>query len=233
MAKKGFVYGLQQSLPIAIGYAPVALTFGIISLQTGLTVWEAGTMSLLVFAGASQFIALQLIGQGAAIWVIGLTTLVVNIRHVLMGLSMVRFFTGLSAGRLSFIAQGVTDETFVLNSRLLEQIKTPEERSRVALGVNIGSFASWVLFTFIGALLGTQMTIVFSGFDFALLALFIVLTVGVVNKDNILTYLFAAVLAIMLKVLIPGKLYLLLSVGIAATAGALIRLYQSNKNNGE
>lgn len=228
---KGFGYGLQKSITIGIGYAPVALTFGILSLQNGLTVWEAGLMSLFVFAGAAQFIAIQLIGQGATIWVIGLTTLIVNIRHILMSFSMIRFFPGISLGRLSILAQGLTDESFVLNSKLLEDIKTPEERSKVALGVNIGAYLSWVVFTFIGAWLGSQMSITFSGFDFALLALFIVLTIGIVNRSNIFTYLLAGVIAIILKLLIPGKMYLLLSVAIAATVGALVEYYRVSKEN--
>ncbi len=231
MIAKGFSYGLQKSISIGIGYAPVALTFGILSLQNGLTVWEAGLMSLFVFAGAAQFIAIQLIGQGATIWIIGLTTLVVNIRHILMSFSMIRFFSGISLGRLSLLAQGLTDESFVLNSKLLEDIRTPEERSRVALGVNVGAFLSWVIFTFVGAWLGNQMNITFSGFNFALLALFIVLTVGIVNRSNVFTYLFAGILAIILKMLIPGKVYLLLSVAIAATVGALIEYYRESKEN--
>ena len=231
MVTKGFGYGLQKSISIGIGYAPVALTFGILSLQNGLTVWEAGLMSLLVFAGAAQFIAIQLIGQGATVWVIGLTTLIVNIRHILMSFSMIRFFSGVSLGRLSLLAQGLTDESFVLNSKLLEDIRTPEERSRVALGVNIGAYLSWVIFTFVGAWLGKYMTITFSGFDFALLALFIVLTVGIVNRSNVFTYLFAGIIAIILKLLIPGKAYLLLSVSIAATVGALIEYYRESKES--
>jgi 4-azaleucine resistance transporter AzlC len=101
---KKFTYGLRQSLTIGVGYAPVAITFGILSIKSGLTVWEAGFMSLFVFAGASQFIAIQLIGQGATIGVIAMTTLIVNIRHVLMSLSMIRFFSGLSVKRLALLA---------------------------------------------------------------------------------------------------------------------------------
>lgn len=220
MKRKGFIYGLRESLTIGVGYAPVALTFGILSLKSGLTILETGLMSLLVFAGASQFIAIQLIGQGATIWVIGITTLVVNIRHILMSFSMLRFFERLSLPRLSLLAHGITDESFVLSSRLLEEIPTPEERSKVALGVNIGAYSSWVVFSFIGAWMGNRLSINFSGFDFALLALFIVLTISTVNKNNLPTYLIAGFSAVLLKVLLPGKIYLLLSVAIAAALGA-------------
>ncbi|HHV63710.1 MAG TPA: AzlC family ABC transporter permease [Peptococcaceae bacterium] len=230
MRVKGFIYGLRQSVTIGIGYAPVALTFGILSLKSGLNILETGLMSMLVFAGASQFITIQLIGQGATIWVIGITTLIVNLRHILMSFSMIRFFPGISLGKLSLLAQGITDETFVLNSKLLEEIPTPEERSNVALGVNIGAFVSWVFFSFLGAWFGNRLNINFSGFDFALLALFIVLTIGTVNRQNITTYIIAGLLAVIFKIIIPGKIYLLLSVALAAAIGAFLQQKQLKQN---
>ena len=89
---KGFTYGLRQSLTIVIGYAPVAITFGILATQFGLTYWEAGLMSFFVYAGASQFIAIEMIHQGATPLMIGMTTLIINIRHFLMSFSIVPFF---------------------------------------------------------------------------------------------------------------------------------------------
>ena len=220
--QKGFMYGLKQSIPIGIGYAPVALTFGILAIQNGLTVMESGLMSILVFAGASQFIAIQLIGQGATAWIIGLTTLIVNIRHIVMSFSMLRFFSKIGLGKLATIAHGITDESFVLSSNILQGVLTPEERSRVALGINSGAYFSWVLFSFVGAYIGNRLVINFSGFDFALLALFIVLTVSTVKKDNLPVYILAGLLAIILKLLLPGKWYLLISVIAAAAVGSLM-----------
>jgi 4-azaleucine resistance transporter AzlC len=228
MRRKGFAFGLQKSVPIGVGYAPVALTFGILAIKCGLSIWQASFMSFFVFAGASQFIAVQLIGQGATIWVIAVTTLIVNIRHLLMSFSMLRFFSGIPMCKLALVAQGITDESFVLSSKLLEEISTPEERSKVALGVNLGAFCSWVVFTWVGAWMGNRLTINFSGFDFALLALFIVLTVGTVNRQNLLTYLVAGGLAVLFKFLIPGKMYLLLSVALAAAIGAWLEYRVKN-----
>jgi len=222
--QKGFLYGLKQSVPIGIGYAPVALTFGILAIQNGLTVMESGLMSLLVFAGASQFIAIQLIGQGATAWIIGVTTLIVNLRHIVMSFSMLRFFPKIGLGKLAIIAHGITDESFVLSSNILQGISTPEERSKVAMGINFGAYFSWVLFSFVGAYIGNVLVINFSGFDFALLALFIVLTVSTVTKDNLPVYILAGFLAIILRLALPGKWYLLLSVIAAAALGSLLRM---------
>jgi len=217
---RGFVYGLRQSLTIVIGYAPVAVTFGILATQFGLTFWEAGLMSFFVYAGAAQFIAIEMIHQGATVWMIGMTTFILNIRHVLMSLSVVPFFPERTLPWSLGLAQGLTDETFVLNTRVLKDVVGEENRRRVMLGINLGSFSSWVIFTLLGGLIGKWLPVQFSGFQFALLALFIILTTTSLSKKNFMTYLLSAILAIVLKLLIPGKIYLILSVVLAAGFGA-------------
>ncbi|HBV89174.1 AzlC family ABC transporter permease [Desulfosporosinus sp.] len=217
---KGFLYGLSQSFSIVIGYTPVAITFGILATQFGLTFWEAGLMSFFVFAGASQFIAIEMIHQGATPLMIGVTTLIVNIRHLLMSLSVVPFFPERTLPWSLGLAQGLTDETFVLNTNVLKDIDREENRRRVMLGINIGAFTTWVTFTIIGGLIGKWLPVQFSGFQFALLALFIILTASSLSKKNYMTYLLAALLAVAFKLLIPGKLYLIMSVVLAAGIGA-------------
>jgi 4-azaleucine resistance transporter AzlC len=222
--KYGFRYGLKQSVTIVVGYAPVAITFGILAAQYGISTWESGFMSLFVFAGAAQFIGIEMLHQGSTILMIGLTTFIVNIRHALMSLAIVPFFP--KTGNLwSFaLAQGLTDETFVLNSRILRDIPTEEERRWVMLGINLGAFSSWVIFTVLGGLLGENLPFNFSGFQFALLALFIVLTVSTLTRKNVFTYILAGGIAILLRLLIPGKVYLILSVILAAGIGAALRV---------
>lgn len=218
--KRGLAYGLRQSLTIGIGYAPVAVTFGILATQFGLTFWEAGLMSFFVYAGASQFIAIEMIHQGATVWMIGVTTLILNLRHMLMSLSIVPFFPERTLSWSLGLAQGLTDETFVLNTRVLKDVGGEENRRHVMLGINLGAFSSWFVFTILGSLIGQWLPVQFSGFQFALLALFIILTITSLTKKNTLTYLLAALLAVVFKLFIPGKIYLILSVGLAAGIGA-------------
>ena len=223
---RGFTYGLRQSLTIVIGYAPVAVTFGILATQFGLTIWEAGLMSFFVYAGAAQFIAIEMIHQGATVWMIGLTTLILNVRHLLMSLSVVPFFPERTLSWSLGLAQGLTDETFVLNTRVLKDVVGEENRRRVMLGINLGAFTSWGVFTILGCLIGKWLPIQFSGFQFALLALFIILTTTSLSKKNVMTYLLAALLAVVFKLLIPGKIYLILSVALAAGIGAWWRKHK-------
>ena len=226
--KKGLIFGLRQSLTIGIGYAPVAITFGILASQYGLSVWQAGLMSFFVFAGASQFIAIEMIHQGATVWMIGLTTLIINIRHFLMSLSSVPFFPDRTLPWSLGLAQGLTDETFVLNTRVLQDVPNEEDRRQVMLGINSGAFASWFIFTLLGGVLGKWLPIQFSGFQFALLALFIILTTTSLSKKNFMTYVLASILAIVFKMVLPGKIYLILSVALAAGIGAWWRKRHSS-----
>lgn len=228
----GFRYGLRQSLMIVIGYAPVAITFGLLAAQYGISVWEAGLMSLMVFAGASQFIAIEMIHQGATVWMIVFTALIVNIRHVLMSLAIVPFFPQRNSRWSLALAQGLTDETFVLNSGLLKEIESEEARRKVMLGVNLGAFSSWVVFTLVGGLIGEWLPLDFAGFKFALLALFLVLTAGTLQRKNLMTFVLAGALAVAFRVLLPGKFYLILSVGLAAAWGAWRATKRSSAERG-
>lgn len=216
----GFRQGLTHSVGIVLGYAPVAVTFGILSRQAGVPLWGAGLMSLLVYAGAAQFIALEMIRQGAGIWLIGMTTLILNSRHILMSLSVTRYFPTTGVKWLAGLAHGITDETFVLNSRLLGSARTEEERRWTMLGVNLGAYSSWVVFTIVGSLIGQWLPTDFSGFQFAMMALFVLLAAGTLNRRNWVTFLLAGMLGIFFKYVLPGKLYLIFSVAIAAALGA-------------
>src|SRR4051794_12180478 len=79
-----FKKGLQAGISIGIGYFPIASTFGLLAKTTGLSFYEAVLMSMIVFAGASQYISLSLIAYGTGIVEIVITTFIVNIRHFLM-----------------------------------------------------------------------------------------------------------------------------------------------------
>jgi len=219
-AAPGLGWGLRRSVTIAIGYAPVAVTFGLLAARYGISFWQATLMSLLVYAGASQFIAIDMLHQGASVAMIAVTTLIVNIRHVLMSFALIPLFSRLPLHWSAALAQGLTDETFVLNAGLLKTIPDEASRRRAMLGVNLGAFAAWVVFTLLGALVGEWLPVDFSGFRFALLALFLVLTAATLRRRTCLTYVLAGIFAVVFKLLLPGKSYIILSVALAAGAGA-------------
>ncbi len=115
--------GLKAGLPVAAGYLPVAVAFGLLARQSGLTVGQALGMSAWVYAGASQFAAVNLIGAGVPALQIVLATFLLNLRHLLMSTSLAARLEGLPAsasqpgGRRPpawLLGFGITDETFVV-----------------------------------------------------------------------------------------------------------------------
>jgi len=113
--KKEFIHGLNQGLPIAMGYVPVSFTFGLMAVSGGLPVWLAFVISLTNLTSAGQFAGTNLIIAGAGYLEIALTTFIINIRYMLMSLSLTqRLEKGMNLPRRMMVAFGVTDEIFTV-----------------------------------------------------------------------------------------------------------------------
>lgn len=115
--KKELRRGIRDGLPIGLGYVPVAFTFGFIAVSGGLPIWVACLISLTNLTSAGQFAGTNLILAGAGYMEVALTTFVINIRYMLMSLSLtqrVEEKTGILQ-RMIF-GFGITDETFVVAS---------------------------------------------------------------------------------------------------------------------
>ncbi|MGK7378646.1 AzlC family ABC transporter permease [Planococcus sp. 1R117A] len=153
MDERGFSAGLKAGVSIAIGYFPIALTFGLLAKTTGLSLIEATAMSIFVFAGAAQYISLSLIAAGVSPVVIVVNTFVVNIRHFLMTAALNEKMQPDAIWKKALYAFGITDESFsVLATQSGGRLKTS-----FAAGVIIISYGSWVVFTAIGHLIGANL----------------------------------------------------------------------------
>lgn len=153
MKERGFTAGLKAGTSIAIGYFPVALTFGLLAKTTGLSLIEATAMSIFVFAGAAQYISLSLITAGVAPILIVLNTFVVNIRHFLMTAALNEKMEQAAVWKKALYAFGITDESFAVLA-IQEDSKV---RTSFAAGVIAISYGSWVVFTAFGHLIGANL----------------------------------------------------------------------------
>lgn len=153
MTERGFTAGLKAGTSIAIGYFPVALTFGLLAKTTGLSLVEATAMSIFVFAGAAQYISLSLITAGVAPILIVLNTFVVNIRHFLMTAALNEKMEPAAVWKKALYAFGITDESFTV----LATQEDSKVRTSFAAGVIAISYGSWVVFTAFGHLIGANL----------------------------------------------------------------------------
>ena len=200
LAGTGPQQGFSAGLPIALGYLPIAVTFGILARQAGLSSLEAAGMSVFVFAGASQFIALKLLASGISILQIVLTTFIINFRHFLLSASLSQRLRSRRRHAL-LLAFGITDETFVVAS-MREPLNEP-----VLMGLILTAYLAWVGGTLAGSLLAglIPLTLV-KGMSTALYALFIALLVPAVRGKPLagLTALLSALAGWALSRLFPG-----------------------------
>lgn len=207
--------------PICLGYLPIGMAFGVLAQKAGLSPLEIGLMSLLVFAGSSQFIAVSMLHSGAAVLPIVVTTFTVNLRHLLMSSSLAVYLGRMSRGWISLFAYGVTDESFAVN---LTRFRDGVWDWRKALIVNHVSNLVWIGSTVLGGYGGQYIPAGALGIDFALIAMFLCLLVFQLRgKLYALTAVIAGILAVVISLLIPGNAYIVIASVSAATVGVLLR----------
>ncbi|NLV88489.1 MAG: AzlC family ABC transporter permease [Tissierellia bacterium] len=143
--KKEIKESIILALPIVIGYFPIAMAFGLLSKNTLLSFRDTSFLSLLVYAGASQFMALDLIKAGVTSGSIILATFLLNLRHMMMTASLAVELKDIPKRYIPLVAFGITDETFSVISF---------NKDKISLGfvlfLNILSYASWNIGTMVG-----------------------------------------------------------------------------------
>jgi len=213
--------GLSAAWPICVGYIAIGLAFGVIARKTGLSPLDIGLMSLIVYAGSSQFIAVGMLGAGAGFLPIVLATFSVNLRHLLMSSSLSLYLRNLPGSGLSLFAYAVTDESFALN---MSRFQGGNWGWRPALVVNHATNLTWLLSTVAGGIGGQFIPSGAFGIDYALTAMFLCLLVFQVRGlYHVLVALFSGIVAVILSLWMPGNGYVLIASFLAASAGLLLR----------
>jgi 4-azaleucine resistance transporter AzlC len=182
--RRSFSEGLRASVPVVVGYLPAAVAFGVAAQSAGLNATETVLMSLIVYSGASQFALAGLLAAGASWLAMAAIGLVLGIRHVLYGPSLVPHLRRLDAARAAVAAFGLTDEVFAVASVKLTPRHTLTGFGWL-LGLETGAYVSWTLGSWIGAVAGTAVLSALPSLapalSFALPALFVALLVSLVR----------------------------------------------------
>lgn len=209
-----FKQGLNGGLSIAIGYMPVAITYGFLAKATGLSLFETVLMSLIVYAGASQYMALDMIAKSIGVFEVIFTTFIVNIRHMLMSASLNEKVVKERPWKKGIYAFGITDETFSVAAVQKEKLTTG-----YMFGLTLIAYSSWVCFSGVGYIIGSGLPAVFQeGMSIALYAMFIGLLVP--SMKGSLKVVFLALIAAVFNSFFV--LFELLSTGWAIVCSTLI-----------
>ena len=220
----GFGAGLLTGVPIAMGYFPIAFAFGVAAVRAGLTGVEATFLSLVIYAGASQFLALTLVSGGVPVLVAAGTLIAMNLRHLLYGPTLMKQ-AGSDAprGRAWAWGWGLTDE--VLGQALGSLARGQKFTEAWMFGLGLAAYAAWVSGTALGAWAGGGALEAFpalnAGLGFMLAALFLSLLLSIMSRAALPPIVVAIIATVGGTILWSGTAGILAGMICGAMAGVL------------
>lgn len=212
--------GLVAVVPLVPGVAVFGLVYGVLARQTGLSLAATTTMSGLVFAGAAQFTAVSIWGQASGPLIV-VTTLMINLRHLLMGASMAPHLRGQPGTWKAMLAFGLADESYAL---AISRYLRGEGSREFFLGVNVALYASWVLGGLTGGILGGLVVNPARwGIDLVFPLTFLGLLAPLLTRPVTATVAAASgVVAVATAAWLPGKGNLVLAILVGSGIGVIL-----------
>ena len=160
-----------DTIPVLTGYLVLGMGFGIIMKTNGYSVFTAFIMSLIIYAGSMQYVAIGLLASGASLLTVALTTFMVNARHIFYGISMFNRYKDIDK-RKPYLIFTLTDETYSLLCNENTEMSLQDKNNYYFL-VSLFNHIYWVSGSVLGALVGSLIKFSTEGFEFALTALFV------------------------------------------------------------
>ena len=199
------------------GYFALGLACGILAFQSALNPFQAFAMSILVFAGSGQFIGIAMMAQGAALFSIGLTVFIVNLRCLLFSSTLFNHYKSNSKLNLLAFAHGVTDENFAVNLNCFESNIKPPWSNAEALGLNTLTCLVWAVSNAIGCFGAEHLNPPTELVSYLLIAMFLGIWVNyLTSKPMIITGIFSGILSCFFLNYVPYKLHIVLATLIAS-----------------
>lgn len=208
----------RASIPVLLGYITIGLAFGLLLVKSGQPWWLAVVMSLIVYAGAAQFMAVGLLAAGTSVAEVAVLTFVINARHMVYGLSLLDRFSVCKRFK-AYLVFALTDETY----GILTTVNPPKDVDRESFYAAVSALdqSYWVIGSALGALIGGILPFDTRGIDFALTALFIVLLVEQIRVIRRPEPYVVATVATAIALFLVGPANLLLVAILIAIAGIL------------
>ena len=219
---------LTPAIPVVLGYLPIGFAFGMLAVSAGISPLNTILMSVIVFAGSAQLMAVNFISQGLNPWAIVAATFVINLRHLLMSASLSPYMQKWSKPQVAGFSFELTDETFGVHSLRFENGDTAANK---AMLINLVCHLAWIGGSLLGVLAGGLISDVRPlGLDYALPAMFIALLVMQLRGR---IYLWVALIAAALSMLIwfagLTQWNVIMAAVIAAAVGAGVETWQKQR----
>lgn len=218
-----FLAGCLDEAPLQLGVIPFGMLYGIGALAVGMPVWLAQLTSMLVFAGAAQLVIVQMLGAAAGALPIGLTAVLLNLRHMLYSASVAEHVRHLPRRWRLLLAYLLTDEAYAV--AILRYARPagpgPDLRHWYFLGCGLTLWGCWQLSTALGIAFGARIPPEWD-IDFAVPLTFIALLTLLVKERAGQAAALVAALAVLALAALPYRLGLVLAIVLGLLAGAAV-----------
>ncbi|MDM8516220.1 AzlC family ABC transporter permease [Desulfobacterales bacterium HSG16] len=220
-AFKDFKEGARDTFPLLVGALPFGIIFGTLAAANGLSFAATLGMSIFVFAGSAQFIALGMIGAGTAWPLIVATTFIVNLRHMLYCATLLPWLTKMRLKWQIPLCFWLTDETFAVAVRRYQDGDKDHDHRWYHLGSSLAMYSNWLACTYIGLAAGQRFPqITEYGLDFAMPATFIGMLIPYLKNRAMWAAVLISGLVSILAFTMPHKLGLMCA-AFAGIAGGI------------
>ena len=168
-------YAFAKSLPVLFGYLFLGIAFGILFQQAGYDAFWAAIASILCYGGSSQFALASLAGSHSSLALVALMTLFINARHIFYGISFVEDFKIMR--QRPYMIFSLTDETYSVLNLCQKDEYLHLQNNKAMFWIALFDHSYWILGSAIGAMAGQLIPFDFTGIDFSMTALFVVILV--------------------------------------------------------
>ena len=218
--KQEFIAGVLEELPLQLGVAPFGLVFGILGIESGLSPIQTICLSLILFGGASQIVFAQLVAAATPFGIILSSVTMINLRHLLYGLSMASYLHKLPLYWRVLLAYLLTDEAYAVSIRRFSQQPPSRYMHFHLLGTGLTLHLFWQASTIIGVLIGQALPNMLS-LGFVIPLTFIAIIAPIIKRQSELIAAGCATAAVFLTYELPWNLWLILA-ALSGIAGGLI-----------
>jgi len=216
-----FKNGCLQEIPLQLGVFPFGIAYGILGIEVGLTNIQTFLLSIIIFAGVSQIVFAQLFSTFTPNFMIIGTIGIVNLRHILYGVSLSSYLKKLSLKWRMILSYLITDEAFAISYKRFSEEKKTKYMHFHLLGSGITLWTSWQISTLIGIFIGPSIQNSLN-LEYVIPLSFIAIVVVSINtKIKLIVFIMSALFSILLRDL-PWNLWIITSALISIIIGVLI-----------
>jgi 4-azaleucine resistance transporter AzlC len=230
MTRSYFWSGFRSGLPFLLVICPYALLFGVIATEAGLDLLKVMSMSVLIIAGAAQFVSVQMMIDDAPVAVVLLTALAVNMRMAMYSASMAPHMGAAPLWQRALAAYFLVDQSYGVSIQQFEEARQMNVSEKMAFffGAVAPVCPLWYLFTWIGAVAGTRIPPDYA-LDFAMPITFIALFAPMLKSLAHVSAATVSVLGALALVWVPYNLGLIVTGLAAMLTGALVETWKESR----